>query len=167
MTGNTVSKSNHKQLNKSSNVSRKSIANEGKKLKQFCHLWSMDTPREDICTELKITQPQYYSYIDAAEEIVDNFLMGMVDHGLVLQFRDSLKSVQERRKNLDKIANRMVKKFENVDPDDVQSITLNRMVSLANQTDKLYTKLLDDVKIVNQTMKTIQKVIAKNKSNNQ
>lgn len=167
MTGNTISKSNHQQLNKSSNVGRKSIAIESKKLKQFCYLWSIDTPREDICNELKIKQAQYYNYIDAAEEIVDDFLLGMVDHGIILQFKDSLKSVQERRVQLDKITNRMVKKFEIIDPDADQSIVLNRMVSLANQTDKLYTEMLDDIKIVNQTMKVLNKVIAKSKSNNQ
>jgi len=61
----------------------------------------------------------------------------------------------------------MVKKFEIIDPDAEQSIVLNRMVSLANQTDKLYTEMLDDIKIVNQTMKVLNKVIAKSKSNNQ
>jgi len=136
------------------------------KLRKFCNLWSMNVPKETIQQELNIKKVQYYNYINAAEEIVDDFLLGMVDHGLVLQFQNTLQDIQQRREQMNKISKRMLEKYQDKDLDNDESIILTRVISMANQTDKLFNEMLDDTKIVNQTVKTLNKVIVKSKLNN-
>ena len=156
----TVSKSNkNKKIGRKEGS--KTIAIDSKKLSKFCQLFSMSTPRATVQTELKIKKAQYYRYIDAAEEIVDDFLLGMVDHGLVLQFRNSLIRVQKRAEKLDDLANSGLDNYDKLEAEEKHLV--NRLVSNANATDKLYSEMLDDTKIVNQTVKTLNKVIVKSR----
>jgi len=137
----------------------KSISINSEKLAKFCQLYSLNTPKKEIEKELKIAQAQYYRYIDAAEEIVDDFLLGMVDHGLVLQFRNKLVKVAARAEKVNAIADKLLDDYDNLDESGKSEC--DRMVRNANMTDKLHNELLDDTKIVNQTVKTLNKVIVK------
>jgi len=154
----TVSKSKNKKARKQRSDS---MLIDTRKLSKFCQLYSMSTPKETIQKELKIKQAQYYKYIDAAEEIVDDFLLGMVDHGLVLQFRNSLIRVQKRAEKLDELAEKGLDNYDGLEAEEKHLV--NRLVSNANSTDKLYSEMLDDTKIVNQTVKTLNKVIVKSR----
>ncbi len=160
MIGKTVRKDN-----KSRTVSKRKTRSDSTKindakLKKFCNMWSMDTPKETIMKTLKIEKSAYYNYIDAAEEIVDDFLLGMVDHGLILQFRSTLQRVQRRAEKLDELANAGLEKYEAADEN--EKLATDRLVRNANASDKLYNELLDDSKIVNQAVKTLNKVIVNN-----
>lgn len=137
----------------------KQISINSEKLSRFCQLYSMNTPRTEVEKELRIGKAQYYKYIDAAEEIVDDFLLGMVDHGLVLQFRTTLQRVSRRADKLDELASKALEDYPTMD--ESEKNTANRLIANANQTDKLYTEMLDDVKLVNETVKTLNKVIVK------
>jgi len=124
----------------------------------------MNTPKETIQKELKIGHTQYYSYIDAAEEIVDDFVLGLVDHGLVLQFKTILQRVQKRAERLDEIVNKSLDKFDH-SMDVKEKNTLARIIETANNTDKLYSEMLSDTKLVNQAVKTLNKVALNNLQN--
>ena len=140
----------------------KNINVNNDKLKTFCTLWSVGTPKNDIMTKLKIKKVQYYNYIDAAEEIVDDFLLGFVDHGLVLLFRDRLEATQRRAEALSRIAEKYIQKVEDSAAPTPQDIkTMTQVSRAADATGKLYNEMLDDSKIVNQTMKTINRVMVK------
>jgi len=130
------------------------------KLQKFCHLWSFNTPREIIQRELNIKKAQYYRYINAAKNIVDDFLLGVVDHGLVLEFKNSLERVQRRAEKMDKISQDEIAKYSpEMDPKEKTALT--RIIKISNETEKLYNVMLDNKKIVNSTMKTLNKVIVK------
>lgn len=154
----TISKSKNKKAGRKEGS--KQISINSSKLSQFCSLYSMNTPRTEIEKELKIGKAQYYRYIDAAEEIVDDFLLGMVDHGLVLQFRTTLQRVEKRARKLDELADKGLNDYESLD--DTEKLNIDRLVRNANASDKLYSEMLDDVKLVNQTVKTLNKVILNN-----
>lgn len=150
----TVYKANVKKMPR---VKRKdSMKINPSKLQKFCHLWSMDTPPEVIQKELNIKQAQYYRYIDAAEEIVDDFLLGMVDHGLVLLFKTTLERVKQRQELFD-LAIESTKKTVDKNP-----LDFVKCLRSADEHDKLYSEMLDDIKIVNQAVKTLNKVIMNN-----
>jgi len=155
----TASNSHVKKGRPLPKTTRQKISIDNGKLKKFCQLWSMNTPKTTIEKELKIKTTQYYSYINAAEEIVDDFLLGMVDHGLVLQFRTVMERVSKRAEKLDALADAALDNYSNLE--DSEKNTVNRLISNANQTDKLYSEMLDDTKIVNETVKTLNKVIVK------
>lgn len=140
-------------------TSRQKISIDSTKLKKFCNLWSLNTPKTTIEKELKIKTTQYYSYINAAEEIVDDFLLGMVDHGLVLQFRNVMERVNKRAEKLDDLADKALDNYEKMDIPERN--VANRLIANANSTDKLFSEMLDDTKIVNETVKTLNKVIVK------
>ena len=149
-------------------VKRKDSMNiDHSKLKKFCSLWSMNSPPEVIQKELNIKQAQYYRYINAAEEITDEFVLGIVDHGLVLQFRESLLRTHKKVVKLDRLADLALDKIEKSKLEgNLNSInTLTNIVKTYCQTEKQYVEMLDDAKIVNQTMKTLNKVIANNSQN--
>lgn len=144
-----------------------SMGIDSSKLKKFCNLWSMNTPREVIQKKLNIGQAQYYRYIDTAEDIVDDFVLGIVDHGLVLQFRDGLLRKQNKVVELSKLADNAIEKLKEIDMNgDLDYVNpLLNIVRTYNQTEKDYNEMLDDVKIVNQTVKTLNKVIANHTKN--
>lgn len=160
MNRSTIAKSEHKRTNPK-RAGRKSISIDNSKLNKFCRLYSMNTPRETVCKELKFKQAMYYRYIDAAEEIVDDFLLGMVDHGLVLQFRTTLLRVAKRAEKLDELVEDVLDNYTTLDIKERN--VANRLIQNANATDKLHSEMLDDVKIVNQTVKTLNKVIVKSR----
>ncbi|PIY88222.1 MAG: hypothetical protein COY74_09365, partial [Nitrosopumilales archaeon CG_4_10_14_0_8_um_filter_34_8] len=123
-----------------STKTKEKISIDSSKLKKFCSLWSMDIPKAEICKQLNIGHTQYYAYINAAEEIVDDFLLGMVDHGLVLQFRTSLQRVQKRAEKMDQIADKALDQMINagIENDSKDSWALTSLVLAANAPDKLY-----------------------------
>jgi len=141
----------------------KNITVNNAKLVRFTQLWSVATPKADIMKELKIKKVQYYNYLDASEELVDDFLLGFVDHGLVLLFRERLISVGKRAESLARISQRFIDKVDKANMDATEKdIKLASLLSrTTDSTEKLYNDMLDDSKIVNQTMKTINRVIVK------
>lgn len=157
----TVSKDSIKKMPRTKR--KDSMKIDTSKLQKFCSLYSMSTPRAEVEKQLNIKQAQYYRYIDAAEEIVDDFLLGMVDHGLVLQFRTTLLRVAKRAEKLDELADDILNNYKELDIKERN--VANRLIQNANATDKLHSEMLDDIKIVNQTVKTLNKVIVKYSQN--
>ncbi len=124
----------------------------------------MNTPKDTIQKELKIDHTQYYSYIDAAEEIADDFVLGSVDHGLVLQFRESMIRMHNKVIKLDTLADTAMVDIETSLKDGKPQLLsgLNNIVRNYISAEKTYNLMLDDSKLVNQTMKTLNKVIVNN-----
>ena len=134
-----------------------------KKLQKFNYLWSIQTPRSEVMQKLDISKTTYYNYIDQAEEIADDFVMGMVDHGLVLQFRDSMSRMHKKVLKLDELSNTALVDIEtNLKDGKPQLLAgLNNIIRNYLSAEKTYNLMLDDGKLVNQTMKTLNKVIVK------
>ena len=86
-----------------------------KKLEKFNYLWSINTPRETVQTKLKIGKTTYYNYLDAAEDLADNFVLGMVDHGMVLLFRESMTRMHEKVIKLNSLSNNALDHLEKMD----------------------------------------------------
>lgn len=135
-----------------------------KKLEIFNHLWSVNTPRLEVQKQLNIGKTSYYHYLDAAEDIADGFVLGMVDHGLVLQFRESMGRMHEKVLLLNKISKKVLEHMDKMDiGGDLKQVgTMNNIVRTYVVAEKTYNLMLDDSKLVNQTMKTLNKVIVKN-----
>ncbi len=127
----------------------------------------MNTPKATIQKELNIGHTQYYSYIDAAEEIADDFVLGFVDHGLVLQFTESMTRMHSKVLKLDKLAETALDDIAKIGNDVKPQLLsgLNNIVRNYILTERVYNDMLDDSKIVNQTMKTLNKVIVNNAQN--
>ena len=124
----------------------------------------MATPKEEIQKELKIGHTQYYSYIDAAEQLVDDFMIGMVDHGLVLQFSKALKRIRTMtEKSYDNALDAQAKISEILKSDDKSELnSLNNVIRIYNNLERTYNDFLDDSKIVHRAIKTIKKVMVQN-----
>ena len=154
----TVSKDSIKNMPR---VCKNSAKIDINKLRKFCHLWSMNTPKEVIQKKFDIKQAQYYRYIAAAEEVSDDFILGMIDHGLVLLFRNTMERVHNRRQILDELIE-SAKKNQDENPG-----ALIQAIKAADTNDKLYSDMLDDAKIVNRATKVLNKVIVNHTVNKQ
>ena len=130
-----------------------------KRIREFSSLLGNGMSREEIQKEMDIKKSTYYKYLSAIEIITENYTLSLTDHGLVLQFKEILDRVKERRKLYDKAVDSAAKNV-NEDP-----LTLIRSLKSADGNDSLICGLLDDAKIVNLTMKTLHKVVVNNALN--
>jgi len=130
-----------------------------KRIREFSSLLGTGMSREEIQKEMDIKKSTYYKYLSAIEIITENYTLSLTDHGLVLQFKEILDRVKERRKLYDKAVDSAVKNV-NEDP-----LTLIRSLKSADGNDSLICGLLDDAKLVNLTMKTLNKVVVNNALN--
>lgn len=130
-----------------------------KRIREFSSLLGTGMSREEIQKEMGIRKSTYYKYHKAIDIITENYTLSLTDHGLVLQFKEILDRVKERRKLYDKAVDSAAKKV-NEDP-----LTLIRSLKSADGNDSLICGLLDDAKLVNLTMKTLNKVVVNNALN--
>lgn len=127
------------------------ISINDKRLREFSRLLSTGMSREEIQKEMKIKNATYYKYYAATEQVVENFLLAIVDYGLVLQFMDCFDRVLKRREDHD-LAISIARKMATKDP-----LVLIKCLKAADENDTLISNYLDDAKIVNQVMKILHK----------
>lgn len=127
------------------------ISINDKRLREFSSLLATGMNREEIQKEMKIKKATYYKYHTAIEQVVENFLLAMVDYGLVLQFKDCLDRALKRREYYDLAISEAVK-MATKDP-----LVLIKCLKAADENDTLISNYLDNAKIVNQVMKILHK----------
>jgi len=100
---------------------------------------------KEIAGELKLSHNTVTKYIDAMEETMWQWVIGMADHGLVLDFKHHYDRIQARSKDFDELVTE-AKASKN------PWFKLHAM-NAANAHDELCIKILGDAKLVREFKK--------------
>jgi len=122
-----------------------------KKLQKLAKLLADGMTREEIQKEMKISKSTYYKYYDAEGEVVDNYIMGMANHGLVILFKESFDRVLQKRNDYD-LAISIARKNVEKDP-----TGLTKCLKAAVEYEKVILEFLDHRIMVSNVMKILTK----------
>ena len=130
-----------------------------KRIREFSSLLGNGMSREEIQKEMGIRKSTYYKYHKAIDIITENYMVSLVSHGIILQFKELFDRIKKRQKLYDKAIDVAAK---NVDKD---PLILIRCLKSADDNDVAANSFLDDGKLVSETMKTLKKVFLDNALN--
>lgn len=115
------------------------------KIQQVSKLLSSGMTNQEIAGEMKISHNTVSKYVDAMETMMWQWVIGMSDHGLVLDFKNHYDRIQARSKDFDDLVTE-AKASKN------PWFKLHAL-NAANTHDELCIKILGDAKLVREFKK--------------